>query len=205
MKKLKIIIIILVIFISVTVYASKLSSNIIFTPKVENTIVNNVSDALDELKEIYIKENKERIYLYNLGDQQISVTGGWKLYNPGFCSLSYNSNNLVYVGGNSNSTSNLYTVNNIDVSGYNYIYIETSTSPKSLSFGLSTNATAARLDQANYGYTIYRQNLPMEITQIENGHYLSKHYIPDELKGSYQVVYNMYVDTLTIYAIYLEQ
>lgn len=85
------------------------------------------------------------VYYYYLGDQEASITGGWKTANgsagvvsfeDGFVSLRYSGSGLT--------AANIYTNNKVDVSGKSYLKFEVEKISSGISVycGLTTNNTS---------------------------------------------------------------
>lgn len=96
------------------------------------TNIKNIRIGNKNVKEIYSGNNlifSKRIYLYNNGDENIPLTGGWE-GNPSlnFGCTTYqaptkNSTNINVKCSINNGLSNIVTINKIDLSNYRYLKI----------------------------------------------------------------------------------
>ena len=96
------------------------------------TNIKNILIGNKNVKEIYSENNlifSKRIYLYNNGDENTELTGGWegnpslKLDWTPYQAPTKNSNNINVKSSGNNVLSNIVTINKIDLSNYRYLKI----------------------------------------------------------------------------------
>lgn len=117
---------------------------------------------VDVITEYEIEMMCSKLYLYRDGDECEDVTGGWTAKSAGNASFTKDGTRLIaYGGSNSTSYGKFYTVNKVDVTGWNKlkVTIDSATVPSSggdSSFiGLSETTDIS----ADFGYNVLIANV----------------------------------------------